>query len=1214
MKKIITLLTTLILAVSLSAQSSVHFWKDQAAVAPMATKAYLPNNARILSLDYKAIRSFLQSAPLENTEANPLQLELPLPQGGFATFGITEISIMEPGLAKAFPMIKTYAGNGVDDPSMHIRIETGSLGFHATIFKGLKTDIIESVAVDNTEMYASYHLEEADHQPVVNCGNHDESIEPAVDDYAWEDDAFDFGANKSASVAVDLRTYRLAIATTNEFSAQNGNNVASVLAAVTSIVNQVNAILEKEVAVRLMLIDDTDKTFYFAADGNDPYDNGDAAAMIGVNQTIMTNFHGADAYDIGHVFGTASGGGVVGLAQLASICNDDSKGRGVSNVLGGGFYQTVVHEVGHQLNATHTFDYCDSQGNETPATAYEPGGGSTIMAYSGACFEMATGINNIVQNNADDYFHINSLEKMIAFKANFATGASCGVLTPTGNNTPEVSIPIEGGFRIPISTPFELTGEAVDPDGDAMTYNWEQYDLKQGQSILGSPAPGDPHFRSVLPSSSLTRIFPKIQTIVNNTTDKTEVLPTASQPFTFRFTARDNKMNGGGYGYDEIKFDVTSTAGPFLVTEPNANGITWEVGDYVEVTWDVANTDGPQVDCQLVDIYLSLDGGFTYPVTLLTGTPNDGSAFVVVPDEVTSFARVKVKGSDNIFFDISNNNFTIVETTTPDFIISSYGPEYGVVCVPSTFEVTLETAPILGFSENITFSVTDLPAGATASFSANTVAPGGSTTLTIDFADVTDDGHFSVKVIAEAAGVDAEERLIELNVVTSDFSAMTLNAPVGSKIGILPTYEWSALSNGLFYNIEVATDPAFANIIDGATDLAETTYTSGVTLEDNTIYYWRVQVTNECGTGETGQIGAFRTVAQACTENMSTGSVNLPQSTGTTEIPINFPLGGEIADVNIKNIVGVYDAFVNLNFNLISPAGTNVLVMPQIPCNVGTPFNVGFDDESPLAQSNMACPPTGGTAYKSKDPLSTFVGEDAAGDWKLSVKIVGNLPSGGAINSWTLEVCGASSPIDPVVTNNNTACTKPGEAGTIISDYLLVDDADNSPSELSIYIVQVPTEGFISRGGTQLGVGGSFTMQDVYSSQVKYNNTNASATTDQFTFYIEDVTGGFNGLHTMYIDITDGCATDARERLLDNQTLVVFPNPASDVLNVELLNGNGNMEAVSVFNAQGQMVLSRQLDTRTAKSQINVGHLPTGVYLVQVRTEAGVVAKKVMID
>ncbi|NJN78738.1 MAG: hypothetical protein HC803_10785, partial [Saprospiraceae bacterium] len=143
-----------------------------------------------------------------------------------------------------------------------------------------------------------------------------------------------------------------------------------------------------------------------------------------------------------------------------------------------------------------------------------------------------------------------------------------------------------------------------------------------------------------------------------------EILPDAARTLEFRMTARDNKAGGGGVTYDVINFSVSGNAGPFLVTEPNTNQTVWTEGAIGQVTWDVANTDVAPINCNLVDILLSTDGGYTYTYTLATSVPNTGAYSTLVPiGSATNQARVKVQAADNIFFDISNQNFTIQAPT-----------------------------------------------------------------------------------------------------------------------------------------------------------------------------------------------------------------------------------------------------------------------------------------------------------------------------------------------------------------------------------------------------------------------------------------------------------------------------------------------------------------------------------------------------------------------
>lgn len=139
----------------------------------------------------------------------------------------------------------------------------------------------------------------------------------------------------------------------------------------------------------------------------------------------------------------------------------------------------------------------------------------------------------------------------------------------------------------------------------------------------------------------------------------------------FRITVRDNNGTAGCTEEDNMVVTTVDGIGPFVVTAPNTVGVTWTEGQSAAVTWNVANTTSAPVSCSTVDIFLSYDGGFTYPVQLANNTTNSGSAIVTVPAGTTTTARVMVKAEGNIFFDISNFNFSIIAGAAPDFTMGT---------------------------------------------------------------------------------------------------------------------------------------------------------------------------------------------------------------------------------------------------------------------------------------------------------------------------------------------------------------------------------------------------------------------------------------------------------------------------------------------------------------------------------------------------------------
>jgi hypothetical protein len=461
----------------------------------------------------------------------------------------------------------------------------------------------------------------------------------------------------TGSTGQTLRTYRLALANTVEYANKVCGDfglpvtVDNVLARMVITVNRVVGIYERDVAVRLVLIANNTAIINTTTD---TYSNNDGFAMLGQNQSRINTVIGSANYDVGHVFSTGGGG----VAGLGVICNNSEKAEGVtgSPVPYNDPFDVdyVAHEMGHQFGGNHTFNGCGQSQRNGP-TAFEPGSGSTIQAYAGIC-----GTTDL-QPNSDPYFHGISIDEIINH-TNIGGGNGCAVQTPTGNLPPIVDA--GPAYTIPANTSFELTaGSAFDPDGDAVTYCWEEFDNGPNLGTLNTDNGSSPIIRSANPSTSPTRSIPRIANLIANTTWPGEIRPTTNRTMTFRLTVRDNRAGGGGVANDSTTVTSSTAAGPFSVTAPNT-ATTVSGGSALNVTWNVANTNTGAVNTPNAMILLSVDGGNTFPIVLRASTPNDGSESVTLPNVATTQARIKVKGAGNIFFDISNANFTITSAVT----------------------------------------------------------------------------------------------------------------------------------------------------------------------------------------------------------------------------------------------------------------------------------------------------------------------------------------------------------------------------------------------------------------------------------------------------------------------------------------------------------------------------------------------------------------------
>ena len=789
-------LATLGLAAGAHAQQATPYFRadtearSAAAVSPLAAAL---TRSQALTLDAAALRAVLATAPPEGQAGAPLELALPRPDGSIARFAVRETWVMAPELARKFPSIKTYAGVGLDDRSATLRLDLTPQGFHAQVLAGNgNTYYIDPVSRTDSRHYLGFFRQDMNRAaagPVPACEFAPTAAELKESRVRLTAAAASGKAQASGS---QLRTYRLALSNTPEYAVTKGNTVTSVLAAEVTTVNRVVGVYEKELAVRLVLVANNEQLVFLSGLGTQPspsFNNSNGSALLGQNQVNVDRIIGSANYDIGHVVSTGGGG----VAGLGVVCSSTRKAQGVTglpNPVGDAFdIDYVAHEMGHQFSGNHPFNgnagSC-AGGNRNANTAWEPGSGSTIMAYAGIC----TATNNL-QSNSDPIFHTGNYQEMRAF----ITGTTCGTDSPTGNTAPVVTAPASGK-TLPISTPFKLTATATDAENDPLTYMWEEMDLGPQKAPNDAQIAGQnvPLFRSFVPVLEGTRYFPRLASLVNNTTVIGERLPTVTRTLKFRCTARDQHSGPagvvGGVDYSAfVNMDVASTAGPFVVSAPNS-AVNWTGGGTETVTWNVAGTDIAPVSCATVNLRLSLDGGFTYPVLLAAGVPNNGTATVTVPNVTAAQARVMVEAADNYFFDISNVNFAIAPG--PGATITSFTPASGPVGTVVTLTGT-------NFTGATAVSINGTPA---------TFAVASATSLTATVAAGTTSGLISVTTPAGTA-VSATPFLVGVPPTITSFTPIT--GAVGSTVVITGTGFMAASrvtfagTNAPVYSINSAT-------------------------------------------------------------------------------------------------------------------------------------------------------------------------------------------------------------------------------------------------------------------------------------------------------------------------------------------------------------------------------------------------------------------------
>jgi hypothetical protein len=601
-------------------------------------------------------------------------IELPMPNGSMHRYSVENSPVMAAEFAAKFPEFKSYKVYALADSAMSGRVSITPLGFHAYIDTAEGTLLIDPVPSSSALQYRSYYkkdyaLARKGSLPPFSCGVHGR---PAADGLSSSGSA----AKTAAKTQNAIRVYRIAVATTGEYSqAVAGGDPTNTLAEVFNAINRVNQIYERDLGVRLELVANNDQII-FTDSATDDYTNDKDTDLLVENQIKLDSVIGTTNYDIGHVFSTGGGG----LARLGVVCDDALKARGEtgsSDPVGDPFYiDYVAHEIGHQFNAEHSFNGTTgacAPPNRSPSQAWEPGSGVTVMSYAGIC-----GSENIA-NNSDAVFHAGSIGEIAAF-TRFGAGASC---SSDGLNSTNVAPVVDAGldYTIPGGTYFELSGSATDAELDPLLYHWDEMDIGVATNVttIGKDLGSNALFRSYNPGSSADRTFPSLDDVLNNAVNtKAETLPTESRTLHFRLTATDNK---GGVNSDDMQVIVASNTGPFRVLQPNTGSLDLNSSSQQVVEWNAACTEQPPVNCANVDILYSGDGGTSF-VSVLDATPNDGEEPVNIPAGTTSQARIMIRCSDNIFYDISDADFSVTNGAGQALLSTGSGGSYN--CGTST--------------------------------------------------------------------------------------------------------------------------------------------------------------------------------------------------------------------------------------------------------------------------------------------------------------------------------------------------------------------------------------------------------------------------------------------------------------------------------------------------------------------------------------------------
>ena len=525
-------------------------------------------------------------------------------------------------------------------------------------------------------------------------------------------------------------------------------------------------------------------------------------------------------------------------------------------------------------------------------------------------------------------------------------------------------------------------------------------------------------------------------------------------------------------------------------------------------------------------------------------------------------------------------------------------------CAGTTISYDVLTTAFNSYATTINLSTTDVPVGCTANFNASSVAPGNSATVNINIGSGVTPGFYSFWVKTSSGASNPDSIALTFVVQPTALSGPpTIIRPVNSSTGqsVTPLFTWNPVSDASNYDFQLSTTANFSNIILTQNNLTTTSAFVPTTtpLSNTATYYWRVLAKNTC-TNTAYTTGSFTTGTITC---LTYNSTNVPRTISASGSPLvtstlTFPHGGNITDINITNITGTHDYIADLTFTIRSPTNTDVVLLDQ-PCDAEKNFNIGFDDQTTKYAGTYPCPPTDGLLYQPNNFLTALNGTSATGTWTLRVKD-NYAGDGGSLTAWGLRVCVnnivipvemvdfKATPLKNKIQLDWQTATERNNAGFDIqrsTDPLFAESNNSSKS-------QITTIGFMKGQGDV----SKLVDYQYFDDKIRLGTT----------YYYRLRQLDFDGKETFSKVVAANLNKDG---VWD---IALEPNPATSLLNIEVLGKANQTVNIEMYSIEGKLVITKKITTDNNKTTLDLTPLSTGIYMLKCYAGTSYFIKKVV--